>query len=112
MTAPKSARMTESVRGPVDQNPVAAGGRALAEGMDIWLATTRDCQHRMFDFMSSRLAKDGEAMSEILACRNPVDAMAIHSRWVREAVQDYLSEMTDMLALFTRHGSASVQRKG
>jgi Phasin protein len=110
VTAQKTANMTESVRGPADQKRIAAGGQALVEGMEIWLTTARDCQRRMFDFMSNRLAKDGEAMREILACRNPIDAMAIHSRWVQETIQDYLSEMTEMIAISTKQGPDSGQR--
>jgi Phasin protein len=111
MTAQKTANLTESIRSAVDQKPIAASGRALVDNMEVWLATTRDCQHRMSNFMSSRLAKDGEAMREILACRNPVEAMAVHARWVQEAVQDYLSEMTEMVAIYTRQRSDSANKK-
>jgi hypothetical protein len=36
--------------------------------------------------------------------------MAIHSRWVQETIQDYLSEMTEMIAISTKQGPDSGQR--
>jgi Phasin protein len=111
MALRKATSFTDAVRGALDQSSALEGGRALAGGMEAWFATVSGCQREMMDFVSNRLAKDSETMREMLDCKNPTDAMEIHSRWVQETIRDYGAEMTKMAAIYTRHAADAVQRR-
>jgi hypothetical protein len=77
--------------------------------MAPWLSMASECRREMIGFVASRLAKDGDAMREVLGCRNPAAAMEIHSRWVQETIRDYSAEMTRMFAVSARLMDATVR---
>lgn len=66
-----------------------------------WWSTMAACQREMLEFMSHRLEKDGETVREAVACRNVGDALAVQTRWIDEALRDYSSEASRLLALYT-----------
>jgi hypothetical protein len=111
MAIRKDTIFADIVRSSLDQTSVPQSGRALADGMEAWFATVSECQREMVDFVSNRLAKDSETMREMLDCRNPAEAMEIHSRWVQETIQDYSAEMTKTLAIYRKHAADAVQKK-
>ena len=111
MTSQKSAAMTDTVRGLMDQRAISESGRVMADGMRAWLATATECQREMVDFISNRLAKDSGTVREMIGCRNPADAMEIHLRWAQEMMRDYGAEMSRMLAIYTRHASEVAERR-
>jgi Phasin protein len=111
MAVRKATSFTDTVRSALDQSSALEGGRALAGGMEAWFATVSECQREMVDFASNRLAKDSETTREMLDCKNPAEAMEIHSRWIQETIRDYGAEMTKMFAICTKHAADAVQKK-
>lgn len=94
-----NARSSKNVDGSIGSSPAA-----LAEGIQSWLAVSREYQREMMDFVSRRLAKDGDTMREILATRNLADAAAVQSRWVEETLRDYSAQMAKVMAIYTKAG--------
>ena len=73
----------------------------MIPGTDTLLATFASRQHEMLNFMAMRLERDGEAILELIACRNWVEALAVQSRWVQETIRDYTAETTKLFAFPT-----------
>lgn len=94
-----SARSSKNVNGSVE-GPSAA----LADGVQTWLAVSREYQREMMDFVSMRLVKDGDTMREILATKNLADAAAAQSRWMEETLRDYSAQMAKVMAIHMKAG--------
>jgi hypothetical protein len=57
------------------------------------------------------LAKDGEAIREILTCRNWTDALDVQARWVDETLRDYNAEMSKLTGLYAKAAPSRVQEE-
>ena len=109
MTAQKTSPAAGPLRIALDQQPVIDGGRVVADSIEAWLTTARDCQRELTEFVSSRLAKDTTTMRELLNCKNPGEAVALQTRWVQETMQDYSAEMSKVLTIYTKHATDVAQ---
>ena len=69
---------------------------------ETWFTAAAECQRELTDFVSTRLAKDGDTAREMLGCKNIADATAIQSRWIEETLRDYNSEMTKLMTICTK----------
>jgi hypothetical protein len=84
--------------------------RALLDGAQTWWSTVAESQQEVAHFVSTRLAKDGEAIKDTLTSRNLPDALAVQARWVEETMRDYTAEITKLTKLYSK-AAASVARK-
>lgn len=82
---------------------------AMLPGMEAWWSTMAEGQREFMHFMSDRIAKDGEAMQELIASRNWSEAMSIQSRWLQEMMRDYLDETRKMATLYSRQAIEAAQ---
>jgi Phasin protein len=110
-TTRKPAGLSDIIRGSFDRRAASESRQALFDGLEAWFATASEYQREVVDFVSNRLAKNSDTMREMLGCRNPADAMAIHARWVQETIRDYSAERTRMLAIYTKNAADAVQTK-
>ncbi len=83
--------------------------RVLLNGTGAWWSTMAEYQREMAQFVSDRLAKDGEAIKETLKCRNWADALAIQTKWFDETVRDYNAEVSKLTDLYTKTASSALQ---
>jgi hypothetical protein len=82
--------------------------RALMAGAETWWSTMAESQREFGRFISDRLAKDGEAIREILTCRNLTDALDIQARWMDETLRDYNAELSRLTGLYSKIAVAGV----
>src|ERR671913_1361888 len=92
-------RNTASVERLVTNLRDDAPSRALMAGAETWWSTMAESQREFGRFISDRLAKDGEAIREILTCRNLTDALDIQARWMDETLRDYNAELSRLTGL-------------
>ena len=83
--------------------------KSLLGGAEAWWSTVAEGQREMARFASDRLAKDGEAIKEMLTCRNWTDALAIQTKWMDQTVRDYNAEVTKLTSLYTKAASSGSQ---
>jgi len=107
-TMPKTSAMSDTLRSAREFALSGDNNQALAKAAESWFAATTESQREMLGFVSMRLEKDGEALREMMTCRNLADMTAIQSRWIEETLRDYNAEMTKMMTIYTK----SVNRGG
>ncbi len=83
--------------------------KVLLNGTGTWWSTMAECQREMAQFVSDRLAKDGEAIKETLKCRIWADALAVQTKWFDETVRDYNAEVRKLTDLYTKSASSALQ---
>jgi hypothetical protein len=105
-TVPSTLRSDNEVTLPGDR------GRDLAIVAEAWFAATTVYQREMTGFVSMRLQKDGDAVREMMGCKNPADVAVIHSRWVEETLRDYNSEITKLMTIFTKSVDGEGRARG
>ena len=62
--------------------------------------TTAEWQREMMSFVAIRLEKDGDAVREMMGCRNLADVAAIQSRWAEETLRDYNGEVSKLMSIY------------
>jgi hypothetical protein len=60
-------------------------------------------------FMSDRIAKDGEAVQELISSRNWSEALNVQTRWLQEMMRDYLDETRKIASLYSRQAAEAAQ---
>ena len=72
-------------------------------------ATRRLCEQTLSDlntevsqFVTHRVARNGEAMGRLTKCQSFPEAFAIQAQWVQDAADDYLKEMSKLMAANSR----------
>ncbi|HEX2135639.1 MAG TPA: phasin family protein [Microvirga sp.] len=83
--------------------------RELVAGAETWWSTMAECQREIGQFISDRLAKDGETIRQALSCRDWKEALDIQAKWLDQTVRDYNAEITKLTGLYTRAASAAVR---
>ena len=81
------------IRDYMQSRNVAAGAETFATAMD-------ESRREIMGFIARRLEKNSEAVREAIDCAHWGDAMQVQSRWAREMIEDYGSEMGRLLAVF------------
>ncbi len=85
--------------------------RALLNGAQTWWSAVAECQQEMANFVSARLAKDGEAIKETLTSRNWPDALAVQARWMDETMRDYNAEITKLTKLYAKAAASTAHKE-
>ena len=67
-------------------------GHSVAKTMDEW-------NSEVSQFLTHRVARNGEAMGRLTKCQNLPDAFAIQTQWVQDATDDYLKEMSRLIEI-------------
>ena len=97
----------DDVRNPELTKPMADLGALVQVGSD---ATRRLCEHgqsvantisewntEVSHFLSHRVARNSETMGGMAKCQNFSEIFAIQTRWIQEAGDDYLKEMSRLM---------------
>ena len=67
-------------------------GQSVAKTMDEW-------NSEVSQFLTHRVARNGETMGRLTKCQNLPDAFAIQTQWVQDATDDYLKEMSRLIEI-------------
>ncbi|PVE23551.1 hypothetical protein DC522_15520 [Microvirga sp. KLBC 81] len=101
-TMSKNSGTSDTLRSGAGYALPGDSGRALANATETWFAAATECQREMMSFVSMRLEKDAETTREMMGCKNLADVTAIQSRWIEETLRDYNSEVTKLMAIYTK----------
>ncbi len=108
MATMQSKSAADALRNMSEFAASGQGGRALTNAAETWFNASSECQREMISFMSKRLERDGETLREMVGCKTLGDVAALQSRWIEETVRDYNTEMTKLMAIYTK--SADIAR--
>jgi hypothetical protein len=61
------------------------------------------------EFFNARAGKDMAALSELIHCSTPVEALEMQSRYASEVMSDYVAESQRMIALMSRAAQRGVE---
>jgi hypothetical protein len=100
-TMPKTSTMSDILRSAREFALSGDNNKALAKAAESWFAATKS-EREMMGFVSMRPGKDGEALREMMTCRNLADLTAIQSRWIEETLRDYNAAMTKVMTIYTK----------
>ena len=102
----------DDVRNPELTKPMADLGALVQVGSD---ATRRLCEHgqsvantisewntEVSHFLSHRVARNSETMGGMAKCQSFPEIFAIQTRWIQEAADDYLKEMSKLMEINSR----------
>jgi hypothetical protein len=95
----RKSGLSDAVRGTQQLAQSSDNSQAMIRATEALVAATAECQHEMISFMSARLEKDGNAVREMMGCKNLTDALSIHSHWMEETLQDYNAAVTKLIAI-------------
>jgi hypothetical protein len=73
---------------------------------EAWWSTVGEYQQAMLNFILERLSKDRQVFFEVVGCLSWTEAWSAQSLWAEETWRDYVSEMTKVLAIYTKHANA------
>ena len=107
-TMPKKSAVSDTLRSARELAFSSDNGQAVAKAAASWFDAADECQREMFSFVAMRFEKDGEALREMMDCKNISDATAIQFRWIQETFSDYNAEITKMMTIYAK----SVNRGG
>ena len=71
--------------------------RRLCEQGQSVAKTISDLNTEVSQFVTHRVARNGEAMGRLTKCQNLPEAFAIQAQWVQDAADDYLKEMSKLM---------------
>ena len=69
--------------------------------IQAWLDGAQKMQAEATEFFNARAGKDMAALSELIHCNTPVEALAMQSRYASEVMSDYVKQGQRMIALLT-----------
>jgi hypothetical protein len=98
---PKSSEMSHRMRSGAWTALPEGSGQPLAKTAEAWCAAVTECQREMADFISIRLERDSGVVRDMMSCKSPTDAAAVHSRWVEQTLRDYNSEIKRLMSIYT-----------
>jgi Phasin protein len=64
--------------------------------------TINDLNTEVSQFVTHRVARNGEAMGRLTKCQSFPEAFAIQAEWVQDAADDYLKEMSKLMVANSR----------
>jgi hypothetical protein len=64
-----------------------------------WLEGTKRMQAEATEFFSARAGKDMAALSELVHCKTPAEALEMQARYAGEVMSDYLAGSQRMFSL-------------
>lgn len=76
--------------------------RRLYEHGQSVARTIREWNTEVSQFVTHRVARNGEAMGRLTKCQNLPEAFAIQAQWVQDAAGDYLKEMSKLMEVNSR----------
>ena len=69
--------------------------------IQAWLDGAQKMQAEATEFFNARAGKDMAALSELIHCSTPVEALEMQSRYASEVMSDFVAEGQRMIALLT-----------
>ena len=69
--------------------------------IQAWLDGAQKMHAEATEFLNARAGKDMAALSELIHCNTPVEAMEMQSRYASEVMSDYVKQGQRMIALMT-----------
>ncbi len=76
--------------------------RRLCEQGQSVAKTLSDLNTEVSQFVTHRVARNGEAMGRLTKCRSFPEAFAIQAQWVQDVADDYLKEMSKRMVVNSR----------
>jgi hypothetical protein len=64
--------------------------------------TISDLNTGVAQFVTHRVARNGEAMGRLTRCQSFPEAFAVQAQWVQDAADDYLKEMSKLMVVNSR----------
>jgi hypothetical protein len=86
--------------------------RRLCEQGQSVAKTLSDLNTEVSQFVTYRVARNGEAMGRLTKCQSFPEAFAIQAQWVQDAADDYLKEMSKLMVANSRIVSGFLQSVG
>ena len=74
--------------------------------------TINDLNTEVSQFVTHRVARNGETMGRLTKCQSFPEAFAIQAQWVQDAADDYLKEMSKLMVANSRIVSGFLQSVG
>jgi Phasin protein len=71
--------------------------RRLCEQGQSVAKTISDLNTEVTQFVTHRVARNGEAMGRLTRCQSFPEAFAVQAQWVQDAADDYLKEMSKLM---------------
>jgi hypothetical protein len=78
------------------------------KALGAWLDGTKKLQVEATEFFNARAGKDMAALSELIHCRTPAEALEMQARYAGEVMSDYVAGSQRMFALMSataQHGA-------
>jgi phasin protein len=82
--------------GPFAQAGSDATRRFCEQGQSI-AKTMAEWNTEMSYFLSHRVARNGEAIGSMTKCQSLPEIFSVQARWVQDAANDYLKEMSKLM---------------
>ena len=76
--------------------------RRLCEQGQSVAKTISDLNTEVAQFVTHRVARNGEAMGRLTRCQSFPEAFAAQAQWVQDAADDYLKEMSKLMLANSR----------
>lgn len=106
MATPKRATASGSVTQSTIMPPAdGRDGRPPLAAVDAWHSAMAEWQRAMIGLLLARLERDRIMVHDALASHSWADAVMIHAQWMEGMVQDYNSQMAQMLTTVSRHNA-------
>jgi hypothetical protein len=97
----RKTEMTEMISGLA--GPFAQAGsdatRRFCEQSQSIAKTMAEWNTEMSHFLTHRVARNGEAIGSMTKCQSLPEIFSIQARWVQDAADDYLKEMSKLMEM-------------
>jgi hypothetical protein len=98
---PELAETMPDLSAPFVQVSSDATRRLCEQGQSV-AKTISDLNTEVSQFVTHRVARNGETMGRLTKCQNFPEAFAIQAQWVQDAADDYLKEMSKLMMANSR----------
>ena len=76
--------------------------RRLCEQGQSVVQTTNQWNAELGQFLTHRVARNGEAMGRMTQCRSLPEVFAVQTQWIQDAADDYVKEMSRLMEVNSR----------
>jgi hypothetical protein len=95
------AETVSGLTGPFVQVSSDVNRRLCEQGQSV-AKTVSEWNTEVSQFLTHRVARNGEALGQMTKCQNFPEVFAIQAQWVRAAADDYLKEMSKLMEVHSR----------
>jgi hypothetical protein len=97
-TKTEMIEVISGLAGPFAQASSDATRRFYEQGQTV-AKTMSEWNTEVSHFLSRRVARNGEAIGSMTKCQSLPEIFSIQARWVQDAADDYLKEMSKLMEM-------------